>query len=171
MVRNHVEDPNNRDAWSENEFEELEICARLSGANHNGKTYETCEEPIVLPSPNVNSSQDLAVFSFTHDDINDIIFPKGKDYREQLMKYEDKDPGSIMILNQGNEGALYLCEDDQKSIALIKSHPPPLFQLRNTQDGKGMVDLKARTEYFQRGRLVLMWDKRKRKAKYAKGVW
>jgi hypothetical protein len=46
VVRNHVEDPNNRDAWSENEFEEIEICARLNGEDHYGKPYETCEEPI-----------------------------------------------------------------------------------------------------------------------------
>jgi hypothetical protein len=47
------------------------------------------------------------------DDVDDIVLPKGEDYKEQLMKYEDKDPGSLTILNQGNEGTLHLCEDDR----------------------------------------------------------
>jgi hypothetical protein len=97
------------------------------------------------------------------DDVDDIVFPKGVDYREQLMKYEDKDPGSLTILNQGNEGTLHLCEDDWKRISLIKSHPPTLDQGKNTQNDKGIVDLKVRIEYFQIGSLVLMWDKRKGK--------
>jgi hypothetical protein len=44
------------------------------------------------------------------------------------MKYEDKDLGSLTILNQGNEANLHLCEDGWKNIALIKSHPPTLDQ-------------------------------------------
>jgi hypothetical protein len=40
-------------------------------------------------------------------------------------------------LNQGNEGTLPLCEDDQKNVALIKSHPPTLDKGENTQDDKG----------------------------------
>jgi len=56
------------------------------------------------------------------DDVDNIVLPKREDYREQLMKYEGKYPGSFTILSQGNEGTLLLCEDDHKSIALIKSH-------------------------------------------------
>jgi hypothetical protein len=75
------------------------------------------------------------------------------------MKYEDKDPGSLTILNQGNKGNLHLCEDDRKNISLIKSHPPTLDQGEDTQEDKRMVDLKVRKEYFQQGRLVLMWTR------------
>jgi hypothetical protein len=67
------------------------------------------------------------------------------------MRYENKYPRSITILNQGNEGALHLCDDDQKRIALIKSHPLDLDQGRNSQDYKGMVDFKVRTKYIQIG--------------------
>jgi hypothetical protein len=103
------------------------------------------------------------------DDVDGMILPKKKDYREQLMKYEDRDPGSITILNiQSNEGALHLCEDVWKSIAMIKSHLPTLYQEKKTQDGKGMIDLEPRVEYFQRGTLVLMWDKRRGKPNMCK---
>jgi hypothetical protein len=37
VTRNHVEDPSNRDDWSENEFEGKETCARLSGKDHYDK--------------------------------------------------------------------------------------------------------------------------------------
>jgi hypothetical protein len=40
------------------------------------------------------------------------------------MTYEDKEIGSLTILNRGNEGNLHLNEDNQKNIALVKSHPP-----------------------------------------------
>jgi len=38
------------------------------------------------------------------------------------MRYEDKDLSSLIILNQGSEGNLHLCEDDWKNIALIEFH-------------------------------------------------
>jgi hypothetical protein len=52
------------------------------------------------------------VQEYNIDDVDDIVFPKREDFREQLMKYEDKDPRSITILKQGNEGSLGLCKDD-----------------------------------------------------------
>jgi hypothetical protein len=74
----------------------------------------------------------LAILPFAQEDsindIDDMVFHKKEDYREQLMKYEDKDPGSITILNQGNKGNLHFCEDNQKKIALNKPHPPTLKQ-------------------------------------------
>jgi hypothetical protein len=92
-----------------------------------------------------------------------VIWPKGKDYQEQLDKYKDKYLGSITILKPGNERKLHLSEDDQKNIALMRSHPPTLEQRKDTQEGEGMVDSKVREEDFQQGRLVLMWDKKKGK--------
>jgi hypothetical protein len=87
--------------------------------------------------------------------------PKGEDYIEQLMNYQDKYLWSFTILSQGNEATLHLCEYDWKRIALIKPHPLVLDQGNNTQDDKGIVDLKVRTKIFQVGSLVLMWYKTK----------
>jgi hypothetical protein len=104
------------------------------------------------------------------DDVDDMVLPKREDYKEQLMKYEDKDPGSLTILNQGNEGTLHLCEDDWKNIALIKSHPPTLDQGKDTQEDKGMVDLKVRKERFSTRKTSTYVGQEKGKAKYVQGV-
>jgi hypothetical protein len=106
----------------------------------------------------------LDEFPFSQeDDIIDVIRPKYKDNQEQLDKYKDKDLGSIAILKPTNEKKLHLPGDDQKKIALIKSHPPSLEQRKETHDGEEEVYSKVSKEYFQLGRLVYMWDKRKGK--------
>jgi hypothetical protein len=126
VTRNHVDDPRNRDDWSENEFEGKEICARLHRKDHCDKPYEACKG-LIGSHLDLNPSQELAILPFAQEDsIDDMVSPKREDYKEQLMRYEGKDLGSLTILNQGNEGTLLFCNGDQKIIALIKSYPPAL---------------------------------------------
>jgi hypothetical protein len=70
IVKNQVEDPNvplNEDDLSDDEFEELEICARINGEDHYGNLMNY-EEPII-PSPNLYCSPDFTMFPFSSEEI------------------------------------------------------------------------------------------------------
>jgi hypothetical protein len=156
-MKNHVEDPNNKDAWTNHEFD---TPLKLHEEDHHDGF---CEEPLD-PHLDPNLSQDLAILLFAQEDSNgDVIWPKREDCQEKFDKYKDNEMGSITILNHGNEEKLHLHEDDRKNITLIKSHPPTLDQKKDTEERKGTIDSKIREEDFQQGRLVLMWDTKKGK--------
>jgi hypothetical protein len=52
--------------------------------------------------------QELAIFPFVQedsiDDVDNMVLPKKEDYKDHVMKYEDKDMCTLTILNHGNEG-------------------------------------------------------------------
>jgi hypothetical protein len=78
-----------------------------------------------------------------------MVLPKREDYKEKLLKYEEKDMGSLTILNQGINKTIHLCEYDINNDSLIESHPPTLYQGEYTREYKKVVDPKLRKEDSQ----------------------
>jgi len=75
MMTNHIEDPNNKDARSDHDFD---TPLKLHGKHHRDRL---CGEPID-PHLDPNISQDLVILPFTEedniDDVDGIVLPKGK---------------------------------------------------------------------------------------------
>ena len=96
-IKNHVEYPNNEDAFTDHEFD------ALIEYHENDHCYIFSEDPID-PHFDPNLSQDLVVLPFVKKySINDVIWPKREYYQEKLENYKEKELVSLTILNQGNE--------------------------------------------------------------------
>jgi hypothetical protein len=87
-------------------------------------------------------------FPFAREDCIDTLLPINDKYKEDLAKYQGKDPGSIEILKKD--------EEREKAIKdMVKEKPPSQPYIEDIP----YVN-------FTKGKLALMWDKRKENPKY-----
>jgi hypothetical protein len=114
--------------------------ADLNGPNY----YDECD---MGPHIIEYDPQDLP---FSQEDCIDTLLPKTEKYKEKLVEYQGKDPGSIKILKKD--------EEREKAIKnMVKEGPPIQPYIDDIPYVK-----------FDEVILALMWDKRKGKLKYDK---
>jgi hypothetical protein len=120
----HVMDPNSPDYTSECDFD----------VPHQIIEYDPWDLP------------------FAQEDCIDTLLPRTNEYKEKLVKFQGKEPGSIQILKKEDKEN----KEREKSIKDAVNTEPPSYPY--------IEDIPYIN--YNEGSLAFMWDKRKGKPKY-----